>query len=193
MTSYDFAQRFADAVDFETYIAAAQKNADLYRDLYRTAVLHPDLIERARRLPGTWHLLVLSEDWCGDAVNALPVLARWVDQVPSLDLRIIGREANPDLMDAHLTGESRSIPVVMVLDESFVERGWWGPRPGELQRWVLDVGLALDKSERYRLVRQWQARDRGRTTIGEVLARLESAAQSDFGTEADSTSTLSPR
>jgi hypothetical protein len=193
MSSSEYTERFAEGLDFETYVAAAQKNADLYRDLYRIASPHPDLIERARRLPGKWHLLVLSEDWCGDAVNALPILARWVAEVPSLDLRILGRETNPDLMDAHLTGESRSIPVVMILDENFVERGWWGPRPSELQRWMLAEGLALDKSERYRRVRQWQARDRGRTTIGEVLARLESAAGSAFGTEADSTSTLSPR
>ena len=193
MSSSEYAQRFAEAVDFTGYVAAAKKNADLYRDLYRMAAVHADLVERARQLPGFWHLLAISEDWCGDAVNALPSLARWVDEVPSLDLRILGRDDNPDLMDAHLTGESRSIPVVMILDENFVERGWWGPRPGELQRWVLDVGLGLEKSERYRMVRQWQARDRGRTTIGEVLTRLEAAAKSVSGTEADSTSTMSPR
>jgi hypothetical protein len=193
MTSTDIAKRFADGVDFDGYVAAAEKNADLYQDLYRTSVVPPDLVERARRLPGKWHLLVLSEDWCGDAVNALPILAKWVSAVPSFDLRILGREANPDLMNAHLTGESRSIPVVMIFDENFVERGWWGPRPSELQRWMLDVGLALEKGERYKLVRQWQARDRGRTTIEEVLVRLEAAARTTAPLEADSTSSLSPR
>jgi hypothetical protein len=193
MSSINIAERFAEGLDFDAYVAAAQKNADLYRDLYRTATIPSDLIDRARHLPGEWHLLVLSEDWCGDAVNALPLLAKWVAAVPSLEMRILGRESNPDLMDAHLSGTSRSIPVVMIYDENFVERGWWGPRPSELQRWVLDVGLGLEKSERYKRVRQWQARDRGRSTIEEVLTRMENSVSRPSGLEADSTSSLSPR
>jgi hypothetical protein len=64
-----------------------------------------------------------------------------------------------------------------VLDEDFEERGWWGPRPSELQAWVLGDGQAMEKAERYRHVRTWYARDRGRTTAGEVLAVIERAAE----------------
>jgi hypothetical protein len=45
-------------------------------------------------------------------------------------MRIVERDKNLDLIDAHLTGTSRSIPVIMLLDGDYVERGWWGPRPG---------------------------------------------------------------
>src|SRR5690606_33724710 len=109
-------------------------------------------VERVAALPGRWHLLVLSEDWCGDAANSIPVLARLAELAPNLELRLLSRDENPDLMDAHLTnGTARAIPVVMLLDEDFVERGWWGSRPAELQRWVVEEGLKMEPGPRYRL------------------------------------------
>jgi hypothetical protein len=71
-------------------------------------------------------------------------------------------------MDQYLTGESRSIPVVIVLDESFEEVGHWGPRPTVLQDWVT-ANRAMPKAERYPQMRRWYARDKGETTLREVV------------------------
>ena len=55
---------------------------------------------------------------------------------PGLELRVILRDANPEVMDQYLTNGSRSIPIVIALDENFQEMGHWGPaarpscRPG---------------------------------------------------------------
>ena len=95
-----------------------------------------------------------------------------------IDMRIIGRDANADVMDNHLTNGGRSIPVIILLDSHFVERGWWGPRPAQLQRWVVETGLALSKEDRYREVRTWYARDHGRAVLGELLEMIERNAQS---------------
>ena len=73
-------------------------------------------------------------------------------------------------MDRYLTNGSRSIPVVIVLDEEFAELGHWGPRPAELQSWVMTNRLTIPKSELYPQVRRWYARDRGESTLREVLA-----------------------
>lgn len=171
-------ERLAAALDFPTYLTTVKDNAELWPAVYRTAKVPDEMVERARQIPGVWHLLALTEDWCGDAVNALPLLARLAELVPSFDLRLLGRDANPDLMDSHLTGSSRSIPVVMVLDEALVEQGWWGPRPGPLQEWFRIEGQALEKKERYRQMRTWYARDRGHTILDEVLTIVERAAVS---------------
>lgn len=169
--------RYEAAPTFDAEVAAAVENADLWRNAARLARVPDDTVARAAALPGRWHLLVLSEDWCGDAVNSVPYVARLAELAPNLDLRVLARDANPDLMDAHLTGTSRSIPVVIAYDEHFVERGWWGPRPAALQSWVLGPeGQALDKTQRYRHVRAWYARDRGGTTLDEILTLLERAA-----------------
>ena len=140
------------------------------------ATVAPSAIERARALPGRWQLLVLTEDWCGDSVNTLPVLARLVGTAPRMEMRLLSRDENPDLMSSHLSGGSRSIPVVMLLDGDFVERGWWGSRPGPLQQWVVQKGLALSREERYREVRKWYARDHGATAVDEMLNLLERGA-----------------
>jgi hypothetical protein len=105
----------------------------------------------------------------------VPVLARLAERAPNIDLRILQRDANLDIMDAHLTLGSRSIPVVIVLDAAFHERGWWGPRPRALQRWVIGEGRALAKEDRYREVRRWYARDHGATTVDDVVSLIEAA------------------
>ena len=161
-------------VSYETFLPTATDNVDLWHGIYERFAVPADLAARAAAVPGTWHLLVLSADWCGDASNTVPVLARLAGTAPNLDLRVLDRDEHLGLMDAHLTGASRSIPAVILLDSAFVERGWWGPRPADLQRWVLTEGKTFeDHDERYREVRKWYARDHGRTTIEEVVALLE--------------------
>ena len=171
------ADRFAAGVSFEDFLAGATANADLWRALYARAQAPEAAVARAIAIGGLWSLLVLVEDWCGNAVNTLPVLARLAGRAPNLDLRVLRRDANLDIMDAHLTSGSRSIPVVIVLDAGFQERGWWGPRPGALQQWVTGEGRTLAKTDRYREVRRWYARDHGATTLDEVLGLIEVAAR----------------
>ena len=168
--------RYLAAPDFESMLASVVKNAELWDAVWRRATVPQVFVDRLTSLGGAWHLLVLSADWCGDAVNTVPVLARLAELTPNADLRVVERDANPDLMNAHLTDASRSIPVVIALDEHFREHGWWGPRPAELQAFVLGAGRQLEKAERYRQVRTWYARDRGLTTLEEVVAMLEGGA-----------------
>jgi hypothetical protein len=168
--------RFESAATFEQYLDSVVKNRELWREVHDRARLPEDMLEEARRVPGRWHLVALSEDWCGDAVNTLPIIARLAADA-GWDMRVMSRDENPDLMDAHLTdGRSRSIPVVIVYDEEFREVGWWGPRPGEIQSWVMSEGLAMPSPERYKVIRRWYALDRGRTTLTELLDLFPRAA-----------------
>ncbi|HYJ79924.1 MAG TPA: thioredoxin family protein [Longimicrobiaceae bacterium] len=167
-------QKFAAALEFAPFLAGVTRLPELWPKLYQRAEVPAAWAGRVRVLPAPLRLLVVSEDWCGDSVNVIPVLQRLVEGSQGrLELRVIGRDAHPELMDAHLTGGARSVPVVLVLDEAFRERGWWGPRPAPLQRWVMEEGLALADVERYRAVRTWYVRDRGATLLGEVVPLLE--------------------
>lgn len=188
VTAERLADRIADGLDFQRYIALTDKNHDLWHAVYRTIPIPEGAVDRAQAIPGRWHLVALSEDWCGDAVNALPVLAKVLEQVPGIDLKILSRDANLDLMDLHLTGTSRAIPIVILYDEEYVERGWWGPRPKELQHWFATEGRAMEKDERYRVIRTWYARDRGRSVVREVLELVEAAAPSRLTERSGSTS-----
>lgn len=167
--------RYAGAQTFAEFLAGVEKHRDFWHSMARRAQVPDEYIERVTRLPGKLHFLVLLEDWCGDAINTVPLVAALAEAAPNLDLRVLGRDANPDLMDSHLTNGSRSIPVVMILDEEFQELAWWGPRPRPLQEWVLSEGLQLPAEERYAEVRRWYARDGGRTTLKELVSLMESA------------------
>lgn len=166
-------------------LAAAEKNVDLWRAVRERASVDDDAVARAESLGGHWHLLTLSEDWCGDAVNVIPVIDELAARAKNFDLRILQRDLNPDLMDTHLTGTSRSIPVVMAFDEHWTERAWWGPRPAALQEWVLSPEVhALEQPERYKGIRRWFAVDKGRTTVNELLAAIELGVQRAAGESA---------
>lgn len=167
-------ERFSEALNFEQYLETVDANADLWKGIYNRYTVAPEFVEKAESVEKTWHLLALTEDWCGDAVNVLPVIARFADAAPKVDLRLLSRDDNLDIMDAHLTGgKSRSIPVVIAYDENFVERAWWGPRPTAIQTWVIEEGLKMDPEPRYKHVRTLYARDKGRSILEEILAMLK--------------------
>jgi thiol-disulfide isomerase/thioredoxin len=170
------ATRYEAAPRFPAYLESVVKHAELWLGMYRTASVSSELVERLRRVRGSWRFLVLSEDWCGDCVSTIPVVARLAEQA-GVDLKVLGRDANADLMDAHLTNGTRSVPVVMILDADFRERGWWGPRPAAVQRWYRNEAHMLPKEDRSRRKRAWYARDRGRTTVEEVVEAVERAAR----------------
>ncbi len=170
-------KRFESALPFPDYLATVRKNESLWQGVYQRARVPDAVVEEARALPGTWHLLALSEDWCGDAVNILPVVARFAEALPNVELRVVLRDENLDIMDAHLTnGRSRSIPVFILYDGDFRERGWWGPRPSGLQKWVMEDGMKMEPGPRYAETRRFYARDKGKAILAEVLKLIRSAA-----------------
>lgn len=174
--------RFHAAAPFRAYLDSVRENQDLWRGVYDRARLPAKAGAQARAVRGAWRLLALSEDWCGDAANILPVAARLAESSPDLELRVLSRDENLDLMDAHLTnGQSRSIPVIMLLDVDGRERGWWGPRPASLQKWVMEEGMKMEPGPRYREVRRFYARDKGQSIVEELLALLRQAEQADVG------------
>lgn len=171
--------RFESALTFPEYLDTVQKNEELWRGVHERVRLPAGTVTEGRSVPGTWHLLALSEDWCGDAVNILPVVSRFVDELPNVDLRVLARDENLDIMDARLTnGRSRSIPIVIAYDDDFREHGWWGPRPGELQEWVMTEGMKMEPGPRYARTRRFYARDKGNAIVAEILNLLRVAAAS---------------
>lgn len=186
----DYRTKWREAVPFDRWVAGVAQNAELWHGLARRARVSDAAVAAASRTGRRWKLLVLTEDWCGDAVNTVPYLARLAERAPDLELRVLGRDDHMDIMGAHRTprpahgtqpaGWSSAIPIVILLNEGFEECGWWGPRPVDLQQWFWTDGQAVaDKAERYRHLRTWYARDRGATTLAEVTRLL--AASSDGG------------
>lgn len=171
-----YEQAYRHGATFDQFLEDTEANRDMWHAMAPRARIPYPVVERARGVPGQWRLLAIAEDWCGDAVNILPVVARLVEQVDSLELRIVDRESRPELMDRHLTNGNRSIPVLILLDDRGVCRGWWGPRPSELQAWFEIEGRTLPKPDRYPALRRWYARNRGEAIAHEVVDLVACAA-----------------
>jgi hypothetical protein len=172
MSDLDFRKYWEDAFRWDDYLdREIHQHQEMWRSVLAKCGVPEWAVEEGARIGGEWRLLVISEDWCGDAVNTVPVMARMAEALPNVQLRIAKRDGNPGLMDAFLTSGSRSIPLAIVLRPDFSVAGRWGPRPPELQEFVLSEKKKGERpsSEIYRDVRRWYARDRGETTLRGLL------------------------
>jgi hypothetical protein len=94
----------------------------------KTVKLLPEVTEAlAQAGPMTW--LVITEPWCGDSSQVVPVLALMAEAAPGIRMRIVLRDEHLDLMDRYLTRGGRSIPKLIAFAASGRELFTWGPRP----------------------------------------------------------------
>ena len=113
-------ERFAQGMTFPEYLAQMRTNKERFEKRMADAELTPADREaiRGRKL----RILVITEDWCGDALVGFPALARLVDDAPNVEMRVFLRDANPDVMDQYLKrGLYRTIPVIVFFDEQMNE------------------------------------------------------------------------
>lgn len=121
-------ERFEQGMTYGAYKAQMTRNRERFEENERTVALGPADLEPFRQAPPL-SVLVLTEDWCGDAIANLPILGRIARETGNLDLRVFLRDQNEDLATEYRNGEYRSIPVFVFFDEAFREVGRWIERP----------------------------------------------------------------
>jgi len=113
-------ERFAQGMTFPEYLAQMGTNRERFVRRLAEAEITPDdrTALRGRKL----RILVITEDWCGDALVGFPALAKLVEGAPDVEMRVFLRDANPDVMDQYLKrGLYRTIPVFVFFDERMNE------------------------------------------------------------------------
>jgi hypothetical protein len=114
------AERFAQGLTLPEYLAQMRTNKERFtRRMTETEVTAAD---RAAVASARLKILVITEDWCGDALAYFPGLARLVEGAPGIEVRVFLRDANPDVMDRYLKrGLYRTIPVFVFFDDDMNE------------------------------------------------------------------------
>ena len=85
--------------------------------------------EKTQRIQKDFTWLVLTESWCGDAAQTLPILNKFAETNPKIELKVVLRDDNADLMNGFLTNGSKSIPKLIVLEKGTNNVvSTWGPR-----------------------------------------------------------------
>lgn len=135
----------------------------------------PDRLQAAlQRIaqPQLW--MVLTEPWCGDSAQCLPYIAKYAECSANIQLRILLRDQNLDIMDQYLTNGTRSIPLLVAFDEAGNELFRWGPRPKEAaELFKKEKEAGLEKPQILEKLHLWYGRNRGKALEQEFLHLLE--------------------
>lgn len=150
----------------------------------KTAALSPAALELLGQLNKPVYWLVITENWCGDSAQSTPIMELMAEASNGkIELRFIYRDANPDLMNAHLTGTSMSIPKVIQLDSDFKVIGSWGPRPDKAHQLVIRLRSNPATEHTYsEELQKWYTQDKqvgieaGLMELVRVAVELQTAA-----------------
>jgi hypothetical protein len=164
----------------EAFLHYTLLNQQRMHRLDKTTLLLPSVEAAIRSITVGQTWLVLTEAWCGDAAQSIPVMNAMALLNPAISLRLVLRDENPELMDRYLTnGVARSIPKLIGLDTATMDELFtWGPRPSVLQTLFYKMrGDGVD----YHLIKEelqrWYNKDRT-ISIQEELAALASGSSS---------------
>jgi thiol-disulfide isomerase/thioredoxin len=128
-------------------------------------------------------LLIITESWCGDAAHVIPALNKMAELNPNIDVKLVLRDENLELMDMFLTKGGRAIPkVIMIDDETGAVLSTYGPRPSEassyVNRFVAKNGSLTPEFKED--LQHWYNGDKGQNIIKdviEILSQLEPICQ----------------
>lgn len=188
LTAKDYKNYFDKAIDYESYQKNFQdeialgdqsdfakylpQNWQRQSRLDRKFKLSDGLLEAVHKLKTPLNWLVITEHWCGDASQINPIIYKIAQESNGMiNLKFIYRDENLALMDEHLTdGRSRSIPILLLLDEDFNFMSSYGPRPAEAQKLVKDL---LSKKESYDVpLHTWYAKNKQKDIQDDLVKLL---------------------
>ncbi len=144
---------------YSKYVPINWKRMQRIQKIYSLSPVATELIDQLKT-PIRW--LVITENWCGDSAQSTPIMEKMVEAADGqIEIRFIYRDVNPELMNAHLTGTSMSIPKVIQLDSSFHVIGSWGPRPDKAHQLVLRLKSNPVTAHTYsEELHKWYAQDK---------------------------------
>ncbi|WP_396143776.1 thioredoxin family protein [Flavobacterium sp.] len=119
--------------------------------------------------------LVISESWCGDAAQILPVINKMAEVSDKIDLKIVLRDDNEELMNLFLTNGTKSIPKLIIINKETNEViNDFGPRPSGAKQLILDYKAehgVVDETAKIEL-QKWYLQDKGISTQKEIMELL---------------------
>ena len=161
--------------DSEAMLHYTKMNVQRMNRVDKTVQLNTDLLESLNGLKGKYRFLVISEGWCGDAAQLVPVFDKMASSFPDkISLKFVLRDQHLPLIDAHLTNGGRAIPVLLILDEEGKVLCKWGPRPQILQS--LLAGWKKESTDMMLIAERlhgWYAKDKTQTTQQELNALVQ--------------------
>ena len=161
----------------EAMFGYGKLNRQRMHRLEKTVVLSEGIRESIKKVSRPMVWLIITEGWCGDAAQNIPVIEKIAAENDKIRTLYILRDENLDLMDRFLTNGSRSIPKLIVLDaETFEILGSWGPRPVDAQRLFEEMNAnGTDKAMILEEMQRWYNSDKAASIQREFEALVLSS------------------
>jgi len=163
-----------DSITLNEY---AQINVQRMMRLDKSTVINDEIKKELRSLKKKLIWLVIAEAWCGDVAHNLPVIAKIAEQSGNINLRIILRDKNPEIMNQYLTNGGKAIPKLICFEAGTLkELGTWGPRPAPAQKLAMELKTVpnITGEEKKRKIILWYAEDKTKTIQNEFLNLIKS-------------------
>lgn len=163
----------------ESYFGYSKLNLKRISRVRRTTKVTDSLRSAVSAIAGKQIWLVITESWCGDAAQSIPVLEAVAALNDDVELRYVLRDENTDLIDQFLTNGGRAIPIVLFLDgESQELLGRWGARPRQAQEYFMKMKSEdIPGAEISENLQRWYNKDKQKLVqeeLVEVLTSIES-------------------
>lgn len=157
-------------------IAATLINAQRMKRIDKQCIINYNLHTLTSQINKKQKWLVISESWCGDSAQCIPVIAKIAELNKNVKLEIIFRDDHLDVIDSFLTNGSRSIPKLISIDEETESVNFiWGPRPQAIQNKVLELKNSNNEITHDELVKNihlWYAQDKTKSIQSEFIELL---------------------
>ncbi len=151
-------ERYSQGFDYPSYMDQIKVNKARFEGFYDGFKVSPEdtafFKELVSRPNGPAKMMVIGEDWCGDVIRGLPVLAR-VAEAAGIPISIFPRDTHPDIMNEYLNkGEFLSIPVAVFYTADHKYICHWIERPEiavkeqrEIEKAIRDENPDIDDRE----------------------------------------------
>jgi len=142
--------------------------------LDKTIKLSEETAAKVKRFSEEQTWLVLTESWCGDAAQTMPVINKIASENSNINLKVVLRDENEALMNEFLTNGGKSIPKLIALNSKNEVVNSWGPRPTFATKMVADYKEkhgSLDASFKQNL-QVWYNKDKGQNTQEDLLTLI---------------------
>lgn len=127
--------------------------------------------------------LVIAEGWCGDAAQILPILNKMATETDKIELKIVLRDSNPDLMNQYLTNGGKAIPKLIIINAASGEVcNHWGPRPKGASDLIKNYKEQFGKvdEEAKKQLQLWYLHDKGLSVQKEIIEMMASCVEGSF-------------
>ena len=132
------------------------------------------LVEAAKLVTKRFTWLIITEGWCGDSAQIVPAVEKIAALNKNINTTYILRDEHPEIMDLFLTNGSKSIPIIVCLDDENNVLWKWGPRPAEGQELLLGLKAAgVPYEEQKERLHLWYARNKQQALEPEFVELLK--------------------